>query len=224
MPKAAVQKRESLSQVAYNQIRAMILQRELAPGEFVSECHLQEVLGLGRTPVREALLALAQNGLVTVHPRKGVEVTHPTPKAVHDIFEFRSLVEPLILRRCFPMIDRKWAQDLREQLQRRQDCRNSDAKREEADLIDLDSRFHLELAGTLRNQYIDQMLRSMLDYLSLIRFTVWDSEQYLDSNHTHIAILDAILADDVEEACRLLTKHLHGSYQEAIDAMMHMAF
>ena len=85
-------KREaSLSKQAYDQIKSMILQKELAPGQFVNESQLQESLGLGRTPVREAVLALAQDNLVQIHPRKGIEITRPTPKSIHDIFEIRSL-------------------------------------------------------------------------------------------------------------------------------------
>ena len=111
MAKALAQKRESLSQVAYDQIKAMILQKELIPGQFINESQLQEMLCLGRTPVREAILALAQDNLVTVHPRRGIEITRPTPKDIHDIFEIRSLLEPTILRQCFTMVDPQWAMD-----------------------------------------------------------------------------------------------------------------
>lgn len=59
MAKAPSQKRERLSQVAYDQIKTMILQKDLTPGQFINESQLQELLELGRTPVREAILALA---------------------------------------------------------------------------------------------------------------------------------------------------------------------
>lgn len=51
-------RRDSLSQVAYDQIKTMILQKDLTPGQFINEAQLQALLGLGRTPVREAVLAL----------------------------------------------------------------------------------------------------------------------------------------------------------------------
>ena len=63
-------RRDSLSQVAYDQIKTMILQKDLTPGQFINEAQLQALLGLGRTPVREAVLALAQDKLVHIHPRK----------------------------------------------------------------------------------------------------------------------------------------------------------
>lgn len=224
MLKAAAKKRESLSQVAYSQIRSMILKRELLPGQFINEAELQQALGLGRTPVREALLALSQNGLVTVHPRKGVEITRPTLKAVHDIYEFRSLTELYILRRCFSAIDREWAAQLCALLEREQAHSDADPSQSEANFIHLDHRFHQELAATLNNQYINQQLRSMQDYLSLVRFSVWTPEEILDSNHTHIAILSAILDNDVEKACLRMSAHLKNSYQEAMETMLHMTF
>ena len=59
-------RRDSLSQVAYDQIKTMILQKDLTPGQFINEAQLQALLGLGRTPVREAVLALAQDKLVHI--------------------------------------------------------------------------------------------------------------------------------------------------------------
>ncbi len=70
-------RRDSLSQVAYDQIKTMILQKDLTPGQFINEAQLQALLGLGRTPVREAVLALAQDKLVHIHPRKGIEIRPP---------------------------------------------------------------------------------------------------------------------------------------------------
>ena len=110
---AVVEKRQgSLSQLAYDQIKSMILQKELLPGQFVNEAQLQTMLSLGRTPVREAILALVQDNLVRVHPRRGIEITRPTPKDIHDIFEIRQLLEPLVLRQCFYQVDLQWALEI----------------------------------------------------------------------------------------------------------------
>ena len=70
-------RRDSLSQVAYDQIKTMILQKDLTPGQFINEAQLQALLGLGRTPVREAVLALAQDKLVHIIPEKGLKSAAP---------------------------------------------------------------------------------------------------------------------------------------------------
>ena len=69
MPRIAAEKQKCLSRVAYDRIKTMILQKELMPGQFINESQLQETLELGRTPVREAVLALAQDRL-----------DHPSPQ------------------------------------------------------------------------------------------------------------------------------------------------
>ena len=65
----------SLSDEAYYRIRDLIVSLELAPGSIVSERELMERLGLGRTPIREALRTLAQERLVDVYPRRGIFVS-----------------------------------------------------------------------------------------------------------------------------------------------------
>lgn len=219
---AVAEKRQgSLSQIAYDQIKTMILQKDLIPGQFVNEAQLQQLLGLGRTPVREAILALAQDNLVRVHPRRGIEITRPTPKDIHDIFEIRLLLEPLVLRQCFYRVDLQWALDMRAQLIQHQDDEASNAGQTAAPLIDLDNQFHLALVDTLHNQYASHLMRSLTDYLNLIRITAWRPSRYQVSNREHIAILDAIIEQRMEDACQLLSDHIQLSYQEAINTMMH---
>ncbi len=218
-------KREtSLSKIAYNQIKTMILQKDLSPGQFVNESQLQELLGLGRTPVREAVLALAQDNLVQIHPRKGIEITRPTPKSVHDIFQIRSLLEPMILKECFYQVDLTWAAEMRALLLEHQDDAAGQDGQTASPLIELDNQFHLALVDTLHNQYASQLMRSLVDLLNLIRITAWKPLRYQVSNQEHIAILDAILQQQQETACQLLVEHIQLSYQEAINTMMHSAF
>lgn len=224
MPKRAFEKQKCLSQIAYEQIKTMILQKDLTPGQFINEAQLQELLGLGRTPVREAVLALAQNRLVTIHPRKGIEVTRPSPKDIHDIFEIRGIIEPAILRQCCVMVDPQWAMDMRALLQGHADDSASNAGETASPLIDLDNRFHLELVDVFHNQYASDLMRSMVDFLNLVRVTAWNSERYPVSNQEHIDILDAILEKDVDRACRLMEEHIKLSYQEAIHSMMRISY
>lgn len=221
MAKLPVKGRESLSQIAYNKIKSMILHKDLLPGQIVNEAQLQELLGIGRTPIREAILILAQDHLLTVHPRKGIEITLPTPKDVHDIFEVRRLLEPIVLRQCFSLVDLQWAMDMRALLLQHEDDSAGNTGETAMALIDLDNQFHLELVDTLHNQYVSDLLRSLVNYLNLIQVTTWQTARYRASNLEHIAILDAILDQDMEKSCKLLSDHLQLSYQEAIRTMMH---
>ncbi|MFM2436996.1 MAG: HTH-type transcriptional repressor RspR, partial [Actinomycetota bacterium] len=66
---------ESLSEQAYRLIRRMIVRLELAPGAVIREDELQHQLGIGRTPIREALQRLARDQFLVVIPRRGMIVS-----------------------------------------------------------------------------------------------------------------------------------------------------
>lgn len=91
---------ESLAEGAYRAIEEKIVTLELAPGAVVTEQALGEMLGIGRTPVREALVRLKQDHLVTVLPRQGIRV-EPLD-TVHTLMaiELRHMVEALIVQRA----------------------------------------------------------------------------------------------------------------------------
>jgi DNA-binding GntR family transcriptional regulator len=82
-----------LAKMAYEVLRDSILNGKLVPGEVYKEMALAKELGISRTPVREALLELASQGLVTVLPRKGVLVNYNTKQDVQEIFELRKAIE-----------------------------------------------------------------------------------------------------------------------------------
>lgn len=88
----------SLTHRAYVALEEMICTLRLAPGEVLSEGALSETLGIGRTPVREALQRLAREGLVTVLPRRGVLVSEFNVKKQLRMLEVRRALERLMAR------------------------------------------------------------------------------------------------------------------------------
>ncbi|NLC40453.1 MAG: GntR family transcriptional regulator, partial [Clostridiaceae bacterium] len=115
MNESLLTKKEGLSDQAYREIKSMILTNQLGPGAILNEAQFQEILGIGRTPVREAIIQLSQEGFLIVHPRRGMEVARISPKRIKDIFEIRYLIEPQILRMGFDKIDRSWLSSMREE-------------------------------------------------------------------------------------------------------------
>src|SRR5580765_3465122 len=88
----------TLSARAYAEIRRMIIRLELAPGDVVREEALQQQLGIGRTPIREALQRLARDQFVTVMPRRGMLVSSIDVSEFSLLFETRSVMEPYAAR------------------------------------------------------------------------------------------------------------------------------
>jgi DNA-binding GntR family transcriptional regulator len=90
--------RRNKADQAYDQLEEMITFQELPPGEMLSEARLMQVTGLGRTPVREALQRLAREGMVEIHPARGVFVTPISVEAQLKLLELRRPVEELAVR------------------------------------------------------------------------------------------------------------------------------
>ena len=84
----------SLADQAYYAIRELIVSLELAPGSAIKEPELTARLGIGRTPVREALRRLAQERLVEVYPRRGMFVTTVDVRDLARLCEVRAVLEP----------------------------------------------------------------------------------------------------------------------------------
>ena len=82
-----------LRDVVFNTLRQAILKGELKPGERLLEIALAERLGVSRTPVREAMRKLEQEGLVVMIPRRGAQVASITEKDLNDVLEVRIALE-----------------------------------------------------------------------------------------------------------------------------------
>ena len=98
IPAAAASPRRSLTDEAYAQLEELIVTLQLAPGAAVSEAILSERLGIGRTPIREALLRLAREHLVVVLPQRGILVSAIDIKQQLRLLETRREVERLVAR------------------------------------------------------------------------------------------------------------------------------
>jgi DNA-binding GntR family transcriptional regulator len=91
-------KPETLTEQAYNRLEEMVVTLALAPGSVVAEQALSAELGIGRTPIREALQRLAREGLVLVLPRKAIIVTETDPRRQLLVLEVRRELERLLVR------------------------------------------------------------------------------------------------------------------------------
>lgn len=212
-----------LSDLAYQKIKTLILHNLLKPGQLVKESQLQDMVDIGRTPVREALLRLADNELVSIHPRKGIEIAKVSPKSIHDIFTARILMEPSILQDYHQNISEDDLVQFRNRFMELNAQKNLNHESALA-LADIDDQFHLMIVSAMDNQYANRMMNLFVDKLTIIRaaVSVYDEHRWISSNQEHIHIIDAILNEDIPVACTLLRQHLDTSYGEAVKTLMQM--
>ena len=188
-------------------IKHAILAGELKPGQALVETDLAEVLGVSKTPVREALKTLAGAGLVTMNPYKGAAVRVVDDEAARHLYDARLLLEPEALGRAVAA-GHDW-QPAHQALARADSARNQ----AERSLANRD--FHRELYTGCGNPLLVRMLDDLREQTALVSAAAWRHEpdwlQTPSWEHEaaeHRAVLQAAEAGDAGRATSLLRGHI----------------
>lgn len=203
----------SLSDQAYYRIRELIVTLELPPGSLVSERELMERLALGRTPVREALRALARERLVEVFPRRGMFVSSVDVRDLAGLSEVRLTLEPRAARLAAERAsdgDRARIAELLSELEQVRDAPDERA------LIDLDQRIHRHIYECAHNTFLAATLNEYYVLTLRIWFLALDRVARLeDAVREHRELLLAIRAGDGDGAEDAMRRHIAG-FEDAI--------
>jgi DNA-binding GntR family transcriptional regulator len=181
----------------YHQLREWIITSELTPGTFLSEPDLAERCGTSRTPVREALSRLVQDGWVTSIHRKGFQVRPITLKDVSDLYIYRRLFET---HACERAAGRATAEQI---AQLEQIVAIEEKARETADRLLCNEQFHMGIALHTENQRMIGQMRQIMAYLRRLGLITMIPDEV-----THRQILDAIKTGDGTLAKNLMGEHM----------------
>ena len=208
----------SLGEQAYYRIRELIVTLELAPGSPVSERELMERLGLGRTPVREALRTLAQERLVEVYPRRGIFVSprrRRRPRAA-----LRGQDHARELRRAPRRRARERTTTARSPWRSSPSCPRLADTRDERALIELDQRIHRHIYRCAHNPFLESTLNEYYMLTLRIWFLALDRVARLDDAVTeHAELLQAICDGDAARAEAVMRHHIE-AFERAIRAVL----
>jgi DNA-binding GntR family transcriptional regulator len=194
---------------AYQQLLDMLLDLRLVPGSVVNEQSLAEELEIGRMPVHEALARLANDGFLTVLPRRGTVVTAFTLDDVLDLFQAREAIEcgstHLAARRA---TDEDIGQ--LEALAATADEARGGAQTE--DYLRADYEFHLSLVRMLKNSLLtDTVERLLMHNLRFWRFYFSSRTARPTAMLSHDDLLAGIRSRDADEAERAMRQHISAS-------------
>jgi DNA-binding GntR family transcriptional regulator len=202
----------SLAEQAYYRIRELIVTLELPPGSLVSERELMGQLGLGRTPVREALRTLARERLVDVYPRRGMFVS---PVDVGDLAGLSEVRVTLEGRAAWLAAERATGVELADTDALLAELDRS-AAQDERSLIDLDQRLHRHVYRCAHNPFLEATLNEYYMLTLRIWFLVLDRVVWLgDAIQEHRDLLEAIRDRDPERAEDVMRRHVEG-FEQAI--------
>jgi DNA-binding GntR family transcriptional regulator len=203
---------DSLSSVAYFRIRDLIVTLELAPGELINERDLMDRLGLGRTPVREALRRLDIENLVEIYPRRGIVVAPIDVRDLGAISEVRVELEGFAARLA---AERATAADRDAAAQLAAEIDETSQESDPRALIRFDQRIHRHVHRCAHNAYIEATLDGYLVLSLRLWFLGLDRVRRLDEAVAeHREMLAAIRDGDGDRAEEVVRRHVSGFERE----------
>ncbi|MEU8249626.1 GntR family transcriptional regulator [Nonomuraea sp. NPDC048916] len=202
-----VGERQSLREQVAHALRAALITGEMRPGVVYSAPMLAQQFGVSATPVREAMLDLAKEGLVEAVRNKGFRVTELSDRDLDELTEIRRLIEvPTVTR----LADASRAADF-ERL--RPLAEEIVAAAERADLlgyVDADLRFHVELLALSGNSHLVAVVRDLRNRARLYGLSQLATRGGLaDAAREHLAMLDALAEGDQAAVGHIMAEHIH---------------
>lgn len=205
-----------LSDLAYTRILETLFERKIPAGAFVSQNDLVQLLGIPVAPLRDALKVLETEGVVTIHPRSGIQFVKPGLELTRSTYQYRGIIE-----RAAVAIYAETAQDseLAEvESRHRQALADLESEgltdRVRQEMEDLEVLLHNGIIASLNNPLIDRSYKRMHNYLKLVRLdrklTVPLAQRSL---REHMEIILACKARDPEKAVAALSAHFTAALQ-----------
>lgn len=193
------------AEAIYERIVQAIMEHRLLPGTKLTEEKLSSVFGVNRTRVREVLLRLAHEGLVSAIPNRGAYVASPSVEEARQTFEARRILEPALVRKLALTASKSDIKQLREHVTKERKAR---ADGENRAVIRLSGEFHLLMAEMVGIPQLTKVLRELASLTCLI-ILLYDSPKVSAClNHEHGDLIDAIEARDEARAVQCMIEHL----------------
>jgi DNA-binding GntR family transcriptional regulator len=215
-PAADVVPARRLSDLAYDRILEALFDRRVSAGAFVSQAELSEIVRVPVAPLRDALRVLEAEGILTIHPRSGIQFVKPGLELTRSTYQFRSILERAAIRIFAEQADDAEIESLRDRHLALVRAVEADGITKEAlvELDQLEQLLHGAVIAILRNPLIESSSRRMHNYLRLLRldrkFTV---PVVLRTLREHLEILAACLSRDADRAQAALDAHLQAAMQ-----------
>jgi DNA-binding GntR family transcriptional regulator len=205
-----------LSEKAYHIIKEKIITLELKPLAVIDEQALMKELGLGRTPIREALHQLAAEGLVIIAPRRGMFVADISITDLQKVFEVRVLIEGF----CAQLAAQRATQEQIAQMETVLEELGQVADEDIEALMTIDERLHELMYQAADNEFLaDSLQRLLAPSMRLWHLVLDNLHNVRESIEQHRAVVAAIKARDGEQAKALIQQHIN-HFQQGIKAAL----
>ena len=206
--KPRTKRTENLSGQVYSQIKTLILCNEILPGQKLHHQELSERLGVSRTPVREALTRLAQEGYVTLLPNRGFTCKEIRLQEADDLYQLREALEAFAVEKAVENLTEASFTGLSAKI----NAYGKDVqKRFTRDRLVYDQNIHLEIARLSGNETLTKTLAQVFERIILKRRTdgLYDPARGITAHQEHLKLLQAMKKHNTQEAVKLVRAHIH---------------
>lgn len=195
----------SATKLAYNKLRDLILTGDLAPGEKLKIDRLRDLLGTGASPIREALTLLVSDQLVVRHEQRGFRTAGTSRDDFQEILKLRCSLEGMALRESIENTTDEWIEELivvHHRMTRLQVERSAEFEVQH-------KYFHMTLLSHATSPHLLRFCSQLYDLNIRYRYLAGRSSDYKGRKvgDEHRQILDAVIANDTDQAEALLVSH-----------------
>lgn len=199
-------KNQNLKTDVYEELRSRIINFKLLPGVRVSDKEIATELGISRTPVREALIRLAGEGLIQAIPNRGFRVKMFTLKEIEDLYTLRESLEVLAIGLATPKMDENRIREMRSLMQA------YPALIEAGDLAGfnaVDETFHDNIAMFSENTLLETTLKNLHGQIRIVRrYDHLRAESFRETYEEHTQILEHMIRGEITDAQHAISRHI----------------
>ena len=214
MQLARIPKLDSYKELAYAEIKAAIVTQRVRAGAPLNERTLAEQLGVSRTPVREALRLLENEGLVVIEPGRGTWVKAFAVKDIVEIYQMRLALESLAAELIVQHFDKRVEAALAELLRQQEAMTGQTAA---AAFVDSDIALHMGLARLSGSKVLYQTMSRLMGIVNVFLLRAVWTGQRAAAQDGHREIVAALLARKLPETKRSIVRHLERAYAAAAE-------
>ncbi|MCU4118787.1 GntR family transcriptional regulator [Variovorax sp. N23] len=203
---------------AYERLRSDVMHCLILPGAEVTEALLAARYGLGKAPIRSALLRLVQEGLAVSLPRRGYQIAPVTIRDIRELFQLRALLEPEAVRLGVPHADVAALRTLDAVLA--SGFTKGDVEGEAAYLA-ANRAFHSTLISACNNEKLTRVIDNVIDQMGrLFHLGLTQTWNKGKLRSEHQELVDAVEARDADRAAAIVAEHIETMRQTVIEGVM----
>ena len=207
-----INRRKSMVDQAHTLLHNAIISIKLPPGQMLKERELSESLSVSRTPIREALLRLQEDGLVEIFPQTGTYVSRISIEAVHESQFIREALEVATVGYAVRHGTPEWQTKTRRLIEKYKQALEWEDFDE---LFDLDEQFHRSIAEFRFRDRLWKMTNSAKAHMDRVRrLSLPYRDRRLAIAEEHTAVLDAIITREEAQAVEAMRRHLNTVFQD----------